>query len=115
MSASAPPSAGVTDGQRSRSRASTTGSMGRSLGAELHGQQVVLVPDPARNQESIDQHPEERDQHPDDRQRQDELRNRDAGALEIEIVGAEQPEEKPQQIGGHDGFLVGLEDRKSVV
>jgi hypothetical protein len=36
------------------------------------------------------------------------LRDRDAGALEIEIVGSEQPEEKPQYIGDERSLLVGL-------
>jgi hypothetical protein len=78
------------------------------LRAQLRQQQVVLISDPAGDQEGIDEHPEEGDQHAHDRQRQNELRDRDAGALEIEIVGSEQPQEKPQYIGDERGLLVGL-------
>jgi hypothetical protein len=78
------------------------------LRAQLRQQQVVLISDPARDQERIDEHPNDGDQHPHDRQRQNELRDRDAGALEIEVVGAEQPQEKPQYIGDERSLLVGL-------
>jgi len=82
------------------------------LRAQLRQQQVVLISDPAGDQERIDEHPEESDQHPYDCQRQNELCDRDASALEIEVVGSEQPQEKSQYIGDERSLLVGLEQHQ---
>src|SRR4030095_17216677 len=64
-----------------------------TLGAELCRQQVVLPPDPTRDQEGIDQGPYDGDDHPDDGEAQDQLRYRNASASQIEIMGTEQPQE----------------------
>src|SRR5260370_14937267 len=117
--ASAPASAGVTDGQRSKSRARAMGSMAalqrratpevlERLRAELDRQKIVLVSHPAWDQERIDQDPEDRDRHPHDRDRQDQLRDRNAGALEIEVVTSKQAHEEPEEEGDQSGFFIGL-------
>src|SRR5262245_5373795 len=75
----------------------------RALGAKLCRQQVVLPSDPTRDQECIDQDPNDRDDQPDDGEAQDELSYRHSGASQIEIVAAEAPQEEPQDIRDQRG------------
>ena len=49
---------------------------------------------------------------PDQDEAQDQLGYRDASASQIEVVGAEQAQEAPPDIGDQRGLLVGLEQHE---
>src|SRR5262249_21672080 len=77
--------------------------------AEGPCQHAVFAPNPAGDEERVNEMPEEVDHQSDDRQREHELSYGDAGAPEIEIVRAEVTKEEPQRIGCADILLVRLE------